>query len=110
MECVYQHCRNKIGMNGVVVWEKEFRMFRQFLNLVNSRRCQDEDCKEMYQNAKRTCRACRAIVFAHKTQSFAAYPYPSSFLRKLPINSQTSTDSRRKASAASLRKVGYFFP
>ena len=29
-------------------------------NLVNSRCCQDEDGKEMHQNAKRTCRACRA--------------------------------------------------
>ena len=35
------------------------------LNLVNTRRCEDEDGKEMYKNEKRTCRACRAFVFAH---------------------------------------------
>ena len=37
------------------------------LKLVNSRRCQgeDEDGKEMYQNAKRMCRACRAFVFIY---------------------------------------------
>ena len=68
---MYQHCRNKIGMNGVVVWEKN-KTFRQVLTSStqrqiwpNSRRCQDEDGKEMYQNAKRTCRACTGIVLAH---------------------------------------------
>ena len=35
------------------------------LNLVISRRHLGDDGKEMYQNVKRTCRACRAIVFAH---------------------------------------------
>ena len=34
-------------------------------NLNISRRCQDENGKEINQNAKRTCRACRAIVFAN---------------------------------------------
>ena len=34
-------------------------------NLVISRRNQDENGKEMYQNVKRTCRACKAIVFAY---------------------------------------------
>ena len=29
------------------------------------RRCQDDNDKEMYQNVKRTCRTCRAIVFAN---------------------------------------------
>ena len=32
-------------------------------NLIISRRSQDENGKEMYQNVKRTCRACKAIVF-----------------------------------------------
>ena len=32
-------------------------------NLIISRRCQDENSKEIYHNVKRTCRACRAIVF-----------------------------------------------
>ena len=35
------------------------------LNLVNSRRCRDEDGKEMYQHEKRTCRAFRAFVLPH---------------------------------------------
>ena len=34
-------------------------------NLIISRRCQDENGKEMNQNVKRTCRACRTIVFAN---------------------------------------------
>ena len=41
------------------------RVFHITSNLVISRRCQDENGKEMYQNVKRTCEACRAIVFAH---------------------------------------------
>ena len=32
-------------------------------NLVLSRRCQDGNSEEMYKNAKRTCRACRAFVY-----------------------------------------------
>ena len=27
---MYQHCRNKIGMNGVVVWEKKIKCFVRF--------------------------------------------------------------------------------
>ena len=34
-------------------------------NLIVSRRCQDENGKEMYQSVKRTCRACKTIVFAN---------------------------------------------
>ena len=34
-------------------------------NLIISRRSQDENGKEMYQNVKRMCRACKAIVFAY---------------------------------------------
>ena len=30
-------------------------------NLIISRRCQDDNGKEMNQNVKRTCRACRAL-------------------------------------------------
>ena len=33
-------------------------------NLIISRRSQDKNGKEFYQNVKRTCRACRAIIFA----------------------------------------------
>ena len=47
-------------------------MFRQVLTSStqpqiwsNHGRCQDEDCKEMYGNVKRTCTECTAIVFAH---------------------------------------------
>ena len=46
---MYQHCRNKIGMNGVV------DVPHTTSNLVNSRRCQDkggtEKCTKM-QNAR----------------------------------------------------------
>ena len=35
------------------------------LNLVISRCCFVDDGKEMDRNEKRTCRACKAIVFAH---------------------------------------------
>ena len=34
-------------------------------NLVISRCCFSDDGKEMDKNEKRTCRACKAIVFAH---------------------------------------------
>ena len=32
---------------------------------VNSRRCQGENGIGMHANVKRTCRACKAFVFAH---------------------------------------------
>ena len=55
------------------------------LNLVISRRHLGDDGKEMYQNVKRMCRACRAIVFAHLTYCFVASSLPSaSSFRKLP--------------------------
>ena len=39
----------------------------------------------MYQHVKRTCKACRAVVFARKADYFLAFslPLPSSLL-KLP--------------------------
>ena len=52
--------------------ERELKIHRHVLtssteplNLVISRRHLGDDAKEMYQNVERTCRACRAIVFAH---------------------------------------------
>ena len=57
------------------------------LNLVISRRHLGDDEKEMYQNVKRTCRACRAIVFSHKTYCFVASSLLSaSSFRKLSIS------------------------
>ena len=35
------------------------------VNKVYSRRRQDKDGEEMYEKAKRTCRACSAFVFVH---------------------------------------------
>ena len=56
------------------------------LNLVISRRHLGDDGKEMYQNVKRTCSTCRAIVFAHLTYCFVASSLPSaSSFRKLPM-------------------------
>ena len=34
--------------------------------LIASRCCFAEDGTEMYQHVKRTCKACRVVVFAHK--------------------------------------------
>ena len=72
MESAYESCRNKIGMNCLVVWgENVFNVsFGSHVlyttsKLVNSRRCWDEDGKEMHQNEKRTCREYRAFVFDH---------------------------------------------
>ena len=47
----------------------------------------------MYQNAKRTCRACRAIVFAHhEIHCFVVFLYPSSsYVLKLVILGSLST-------------------
>ena len=42
-------------------------------NLTISRRCQDENGNEMYQNVKRTCRACRTTVFANSTYCYVAF-------------------------------------
>ena len=42
-------------------------VLQRTLNLVISRRHLGADDKELYQKVKRTCRSCRAIVFAHKT-------------------------------------------
>ena len=55
-------------------------VLHKILNVVIARCCFAEGGKEMYQNAKRTC---RAIVFAHETYCFAALlmPLPSSLLR-----------------------------
>ena len=39
-------------------------VFQMTSNLIISRRCKDENGEDMYQNVKRTCRACRIIVFA----------------------------------------------
>ena len=41
------------------------RAFSVTSNLANSGRFHDENGKEMYQTIKRTCRACKAIVFVH---------------------------------------------
>ena len=53
------------------------------LILIISRCCFAEDGTEMYQHVKRTCKACRVLVFAHSTDCFVAFSLLSS-LRKLP--------------------------
>ena len=40
-------------------------VFHNTSNLVISRCCFADDGKEMDKNEKRTCRACKAIAFAH---------------------------------------------
>ena len=68
------------------------------LNLVISRRHLGDDGKEMYQNVKRTCRACKAIVFAHLTYNcFVASSLPSaSSFRKLSIMMSSGSCSRMR--------------
>ena len=68
-------CSNCRGIELVrVSWKRRERIensssganvLHRNLNLVISRRHLGDDGKEMYQNVKRTCRACRATVFAH---------------------------------------------
>ena len=60
-------------------------------NLVISRCCFADDGKEMDKNEKRTCRACKAIVFAHKICKFVTLSLPSPLsLLKLPIVTQAA--------------------
>ena len=66
------HSKNKIGENGVNQFREKIqksssgaRVLHMTTNLIISRHCQDENSKEMYQNVKRTCRACRAVAFAN---------------------------------------------
>ena len=60
-------------------------VFHNTSNLVISRCCFADDGKEMDKNEKRTSRACKAIVFAHKICKFVTFslPLPLSLL-KLP--------------------------
>ena len=56
-------------------------------NLVISRCCFADDGKEMDKNEKRTCGACKAIVFAHRICIFVTFSLPSPLsLLKLPKN------------------------
>ena len=65
------HSKNKIGENGVDIYRENWNLSSDALvlhmtsNLIISRLCQDENGKEMYQNVKWRCRACRTIVFAN---------------------------------------------
>ena len=53
--------------------------------LVISRCSFADDGKEMDKNEKRTCRACKAIVFAHQICKFVTFSLPSPLsLLKLP--------------------------
>ena len=69
-------------------------------NLVISRRHLGDDGKKMYQNLKRTCRACRAIVFAHKTYCFVA----SSLLSALLFRKLSNVGGRRLCSVVFARR------
>ena len=46
-------------------------------NLVISRCFFADDGKEMDKNEKRTCRACKAIVFSHRLCKFVTFSLPS---------------------------------
>ena len=57
-------------------------------NLAMSRCCFADNSKEMDKNEKRTCRACKAIVFSHQICKFVTFSLPSLLsLLKLPIKS-----------------------
>ena len=65
------HYKNKIRENGLRTFRAKIEnsscgalVLHMTSNFIISRRCQDENGKEMYQNVKYTCRASRSIVFA----------------------------------------------
>ena len=64
-------------MNAVWIFREKIVMFSRSphdLKFDLSRRSQDENgIKKIYENVKRTCRACKAIVFAHKICKFMAF-------------------------------------
>ena len=69
-----------IGMRGMVVWDVNlFPSVSHVLyitrsNLVNSRRCQDEDGKKkMCKKAKRECKAFGAFFSVHYSYYFVAF-------------------------------------
>ena len=69
------HSKNRIiGENGADIKRENIEnswsgalVLQKTSNLIISPRYHDENDKEMYQNVKRRCRACRAIIFANKT-------------------------------------------
>ena len=79
-------------------------------NLIISRRSQDENGKEMYQNVKRTCRACKAIVFAYWICKFVAFSQPSSSsLLKVPVVLQTTAKKQKKVKNARAVRANLLF-
>ena len=72
MENVSPDSQKKIGENCVDIFREKIekswssaRVLQTTSNLIISCCFHDEKGKEMYQNVKRTCGACRAIVVAN---------------------------------------------
>ena len=72
MKSAHKHSRTKFVMNALLLFGEKIEnsssgalVLHKTSNLIISRGSQDENGKEMYQNVKRTCSACKTIVFAH---------------------------------------------
>ena len=67
LESVNAQSKNKIDENSVDIENSSScaLVLHMTSNLIISRRSQDKNGKEMYQNVKRTCRACKAIVLPY---------------------------------------------
>ena len=53
-------------------------------NVTISRRCQDDNGKEMYQSVKRTCRACTTTISANESGTFSfRIRLPSTRIRRI---------------------------
>ena len=65
-------------------------VFLKNSNLAISRYCFADDGKELDKNEKRTCRACKAIVFAHEICKFVTFSLPSPLLLLIPSHIQRS--------------------
>ena len=64
--------------------------FLKTSNLAISRYCFADDGKELDKNEKRTCRACKAIVFAHKICKFVTFSLPSPLSLLIPSHIKRS--------------------
>ena len=81
---VWQSLKNETDMRVTLNFRRENEnispisdVLQKFSNLPISRCCFADDGKELDKNEKRTCRACKAIVFAHEICKFVTFSLPS---------------------------------
>ena len=104
--------QNETDINCVKVWKENDTFIATFWNsppliLIILCRFFAEDETEMYQHVKRTCQACRVIVFARQTACFFAFslPLPPSLFNPLSPNSDLSQISHCSIKGLLVRKV-----